>query len=89
MLVCLLLASWGAGLAHASASSDAYCLGSYGGAAPRMGAALRFGIDPGLAGSAGGVQLPSAPADPTRDLAGVEALAPPGRELVVRLNRLF
>jgi hypothetical protein len=77
-------------VARAVASSgDSYCTGSYGAAAPRPGALIRFGIDPGIAGSAGGVQLPSTPDDPARDLAGVKALAPPGRRLVVRLNRLF
>jgi hypothetical protein len=70
-------------------SSDPYCTGSYGAAAPKTAAPLRFGVDPGLAGSAGGVQLPSAPDDPPRDLAAVTALAPPGKQLVVRLNRLF
>jgi hypothetical protein len=48
-----------------------------------------MGIDPGLAGSAGGKQLPAVPDDPARDLAAVRGLAVPGRELVVRLNRLF
>ena len=48
-----------------------------------------MGIDPGLAGSAGGQQLPSVPDDPARDLAAVRALAVPGHQLVVRLNRLF
>jgi hypothetical protein len=76
-------------LRGASAGSDPYCTGSYGGARPRPLAPLRFGIDPGLAGSAGGVQLPSAPDDTARDEAAVRALRPPGRVLVVRLNRLF
>lgn len=76
--------------AAAAAASDPYCTGSYGAAAPRQAAAgLRFGIDPGIAGSAGGVQLPSVPDDPARDQAAVQALAPPGRAMVVRLNRLF
>jgi len=70
-------------------ASDPLCLGSYGGATPRAGAPLRFGIDPGLAGTVGGVQLPSVPDSPARDLQAVKALAPPGRVLVVRLNRLF
>jgi hypothetical protein len=35
------------------------------------------------------VQLPSTADDPAKDLAGVKALGPPGRQLVVRLNRLF
>jgi hypothetical protein len=71
------------------ASSDPLCTGSYGGAAARSGAPLRFGIDPALAGSTGGVQLPSVPDDPARDLAAVKALRPSGRAVVVRLNRLF
>lgn len=48
-----------------------------------------MGIDPGLAGSTGGSQLPTVPDKPRRDLAAVKALAVPGHELVVRLNRLF
>ena len=79
----------GIAAAGAAASADPYCTGSYGGAAPRAGAALRFGIDPGIAGSAGGVQLPTVPDDPVRDLSAVQALDPPGRAMVVRLNRLF
>jgi hypothetical protein len=85
----LCLATFALGAVGARADSDPYCTGSYGGAAPRAGAPLRFGIDPGLAGSAGGVQLPSTPDDPAKDLAAVKALAPKGRQLVVRLNRLF
>jgi hypothetical protein len=72
-----------------AAASDPYCTGTYGGAPARSGAPLRFGIDPGIAGSAGGAQLPSVPDDPTRDLAAVQALDPPNRAMVVRLNRLF
>ena len=68
---------------------DPYCTGSYGGATPRAGVALRFGIDAGLAGSTGSVQLPSAPDDPAKDLAAVRKLRPGGKVLVVRLNRLF
>mgnify|MGYP001369291006 CR=1 FL=1 len=85
---CLSFAVWSLG-ARAAPGSDPYCTGSYGGAAPRAGPRLRFGIDPGIAGSAGGVQLPSTADDPAKDLLGVEALAPHGRLLVVRLNRLF
>lgn len=48
-----------------------------------------MGIDPGLAGSAGGQQLPTVPDNPSHDLAAVRALAVPERQLVVRLNRLF
>jgi hypothetical protein len=76
-------------LAGSAGARDPLCTGSYGSAPPRMGARLRFGVDPGIAGSAGGVQLPSAPDDATKDLAAVRALRPPGRVLVARLNRLF
>jgi hypothetical protein len=72
-----------------ASSSDPGCTGSYGGGAPKPGPPLRFGIDPGPAGSAGGAQLPSAPDDPARDIAAVRALAAPGHVLVVRLNRVF
>jgi hypothetical protein len=75
--------------AASAAPADPYCTGSYGGALAHPGAPLRFGIDPGIAGSAGGVQLPSVPDDPAKDLAAVQALDPSGRALVVRLNRLF
>ncbi len=53
------------------------------------GPSIRFGIDPGLAGSVGGAQLPSVPDDPSKDLQAVKALRPPNRVMVVRLNRLF
>jgi len=87
-LVCLaVLAS--AATPTAAATPDPYCTGSYGGARPHAGGRLRFGVDPGIAGSAGGVQLPSVPDDPSRDLAAVKALHPGNRQLVVRLNRLF
>ncbi|MDQ6836568.1 MAG: hypothetical protein M3016_10320, partial [Actinomycetota bacterium] len=52
-------------------------------------APLRFGIDPGVAGSAGGAQLPATPDDLNRDVSRAQALRPAGRVLVVRLNRLF
>lgn len=50
---------------------------------------LRFGITPLLAGSAGGVQQPSAPDDPARDAAALKALRPRGRTFVMRINRVF
>jgi hypothetical protein len=73
----------------AAAASDPSCTGSYGGATPHSGPPVRFGVDPGIAGSAGGVQLPSVPDDPGKDLAALEQLRPPGKALVLRLNRLF
>ncbi|MEA2214281.1 MAG: hypothetical protein QOF83_4229 [Solirubrobacteraceae bacterium] len=81
-----LLTALSAGRARAG---DAYCTGQYGGAAPRVGAPLRFGVDPGVAGSAGSIQLPSAPDDLARDVAGAAGLHAARRVLVVRLNRLF
>jgi hypothetical protein len=72
-----------------AAAADPLCLGSYGNAPPRASGPLRFGVDPGLAGSAGGVQLAAKPDDPARDLSAVEALKPADRVLVLRLNRLF
>jgi hypothetical protein len=71
------------------ASGDPLCANSYGGATPSAFKELRFGVDPGLAGSAGGTQLPSVPDNPARDLAALKQLRPAGRVLVVRLNRLF
>src|SRR5438270_13847900 len=72
----------------ATSTSDPYCTGSYGGARPHAGS-VRFGIDPGIAGSAGPVQLPAVADDSKRDLAALQALRPAHRRLVVRLNRLF
>ncbi len=73
---------------HARAR-DSYCTGSYGGAPARVGAPLRFGVDPGLAGSVGGVQLPASADDLARDVDGTRGLQPSGRVFVARLNRLF
>lgn len=72
----------------ATASADPMCTGSYGGGVARA-ARVRMGVDPGIAGSAGGVQLPTVPDNLARDLAAVRALRPAHRTLVVRLNRLF
>jgi hypothetical protein len=73
----------------AQASSDQFCTGSYGGAPPAARAAVRFGVDPGVAGAVGGVQPPSVPDDPSQDLAALRSLRPHRRALVLRLNRLF
>lgn len=80
------------GLALAAApgaSAGSYCTGNYSGAAPRIGSPMRFGIDPGLAGSAGGVQLSAKPDDLAKDVEALKALRPRHRVLVARLNRLF
>jgi hypothetical protein len=52
-------------------------------------APLRFGITPALAGTAGSAQGSALAEDPVQALAALRALQPPGRRLVVRLNRLF
>jgi hypothetical protein len=75
-------------LASVASGSGSPCLGTYGGT-PQVGATLRFGVDPGLAGSAGGEQLPAKPDDVSADVAAARRLHPAGRVLVVRLNRLF
>ena len=77
------------GLAPVARAADPLCLGTYSSLPARPGPALRLGVDPGLAGSAGGVQLPVTADDPARDLAAASALRVPGHRLVVRLNRLF
>ena len=51
--------------------------------------ALRFGITPGTAGSAGAGQGAAAPFDRDRAIAALGELRTPGRDLVLRLNRLF
>ena len=73
----------------ASSAADPLCLHNYLHAPPRRAVPLRFGIDSGLAGTAGGAQLRAVPDDPTRDLAAVRRLRVPRKALVVRLNRLF
>ena len=50
---------------------------------------LRFGIDPEVAGSAGSTQNPSKPVNEARTLRALRALRPPGKQLVLRVNRLF
>src|SRR5215208_1069359 len=50
---------------------------------------LRLGIFPLAAGSAGAAQAQPAPEDPAKALAALQRLRPPGRELVLRLNRMF
>jgi hypothetical protein len=51
--------------------------------------ALRFGTTPLVAGNVGPSQGEPVPFDTERDLAGVVGLRPDGRELVMRLNRMF
>lgn len=50
---------------------------------------INFGITPGIAGSAGVGQGTALPVDPKAERQALERLEPPGRELTLRLNRLF
>ncbi|HEX8204664.1 MAG TPA: hypothetical protein VF587_01250 [Solirubrobacteraceae bacterium] len=50
---------------------------------------IHFGITPRAAGSVGGSQAQVAPEDEGKALAALNELRPPGRALVMRLNRLF
>jgi hypothetical protein len=75
--------------ASGNAATDPDCLGTYSNAQTHPGTRLRFGIDPGLAGSVGSAQLPTVPDNPTQDMVALQALKPPRKQLVVRLNRLF
>ena len=65
------------------------CLGADPPALSAPAQALRFGIFPLAAGSAGAAQAEPAPEDPAKALAALHALRPPGKELVIRLNRMF
>jgi hypothetical protein len=92
-LLCGLLAvaavAWAAPAAAPASSADPYCTGSYGASDIPRPAALRFGVDPELAGSVGSVQTSSKPEDDSKRLAALNSLRPAGRELVLRVNRLF
>src|SRR5881227_3686950 len=51
--------------------------------------AIRFGITPLLAGTSGAIQEPAVPEDQAQTDAAVQALNPPERQLVMRINRVF
>src|SRR2546421_10485064 len=68
---------------------DPYCLSPSYGNEPARPAPLRFGIDPELAGSVGTGQSAAVPLDESKDMAALHALTPPGKQMVLRGNRLF
>ncbi|MFL5825750.1 MAG: hypothetical protein ACJ76V_04440 [Thermoleophilaceae bacterium] len=72
-----------------AADADPYCTSTSYGDEPPKPAALRFGIDPELAGSVGTGQSQAKPLDEAKDVAALHALTPPGKEMVLRINRLF
>ncbi len=89
LLILAALAATTASPSVAAAAPDPYCTASYSAAQAHPGSRVRFGVDPGIAGNVGSVQLPSVPDNPAKDLAALKALKPPKRRLVLRLNRLF
>ncbi|MBV9424261.1 MAG: hypothetical protein JOZ98_15215 [Solirubrobacterales bacterium] len=68
---------------------DPLCEADYARGRFRPAAALRFGIDPELAGSVGTTQNNVKPVNQAKTVAALRALRPPGKELVLRVNRLF
>jgi hypothetical protein len=81
--------AWASSGAAPASTADPYCTNSYGGSDNASPAPLRFGIDPELAGSVGSIQTASKPESETQRVAALDALRPPGKELVLRVNRLF
>ena len=74
--------------AAATAQDDGSCL-TADPPAPGKVSPLRFGITPGTAGSVGATQEAPAPEDFRKATAALRALRPRGKQLVLRLNRLF
>lgn len=68
---------------------EEYCLSAEPAEPTAPARPLRFGITPLTAGSAGAAQQEPVPHDVEQDVAGVVGLRPEGRELVMRLNRMF
>lgn len=72
-----------------AANPDPYCTSTAYADQPAHPGPLRFGIDPELAGSVGTSQSQAKPLDDAKDIAALHALTPPGKEMVLRVNRLF
>jgi len=75
--------------AGTAAASDRVCLSAPVPAASKPAQAIRFGITPLLAGTSGAVQEPAVPEDQAQTDLALQALDPPGRQLVMRINRVF
>lgn len=69
--------------------ADPLCIADYAHGPVSAAPTLRFGIDPEPAGSIGSAQDPAKPEVASKTLAALRALRPPGKELVLRINRLF
>src|SRR5947199_1365865 len=75
--------------AGTAAASDQVCLSAPVPSASRPPHAIRFGITPLLAGTSGAVQEPAVPEDQSQTDLALQVLDPPGRRLVMRINRVF
>jgi hypothetical protein len=78
-----------AATAGGRAALTAPCSANYVHGPQRAARTLRFGIDPELAGTAGETQQSSRPVNEAKTMRALRALRPPGRQLVLRINRLF
>ncbi len=90
LVAVIALASAGVGRAVTAPSpSDPTCSANYVRGPLAAAPNLRFGIDPELAGSAGSVQNEVRPINNAAALRALRTLRPRGKELVLRVNRLF
>src|SRR3954452_9597887 len=88
-LVALALIAAAALPGAAVAQDDSSCLEADPPPVDRPAQPLRFGITPQIAGAAGAAQGEAAPVDDQATRRALTRLRPPGRDLVMRLNRLF
>jgi hypothetical protein len=88
VLLAALASLWLAPSALAQEGGES-CLTADPPAVDRPAEPLGFGITPQLAGNVGATQGEAVPLDPRRTRNSLERLGPPGRELVLHLNRLF
>jgi hypothetical protein len=87
--VALACASGAPGRAIAPPAAAPPCSADYSRGTLKPTRTLRFGIDPELAGSAGSVQNKVKPINESKSIASLRALRPHGKELVLRINRMF
>ena len=83
------LPSPGPAARSAGAAPAAPCSANYVHGPLRAARTLRFGIDPELAGTSGTTQQSAKPVNQAQALRALRALRPPGKQLVLRVNRLF
>ncbi|MGI8507444.1 MAG: hypothetical protein ACR2MK_11715 [Solirubrobacteraceae bacterium] len=88
-LVALVLSASAPGRSAPTLAVKAPCSGDYARGPVTAARTLRFGIDPELAGSAGSTQNQAKPVNEAKTLRALQALRPPGKELVLRVSRLF